>query len=220
MELLKEASQAKKTSLGSPLWTGLKSATDFFGAVFALVLCSPVFLIVIPKIRKDGGSAFYGHTRVGKNGKPFKCWKFRSMAANGDEILKQYLENNPEVQAEWDRDFKLKDDPRVTKIGNFLRKTSLDELPQFWNVLKGEMSLVGPRPVVEKERKFYGDAFADYMSVKPGVTGLWQVNGRNNTTYEERVAMDVEYVRNWSLGRDIVILFKTVYVVITGHGAY
>ncbi len=220
MELLKEKAQRSKTALNDPVWASLKSIIDRLGALCALILFFPLFLIFIPQIRKDGGSAFYGHTRIGKNGKPFKCWKFRSMSANGDEILKRHLADNPEAQAEWDRDFKLKDDPRVTKIGHFLRKTSLDELPQFWNVLKGDMSLVGPRPVVEQERKFYGAAFADYMSVKPGVTGLWQVSGRNNTTYEERVAMDVQYIREWSLGKDISILFKTVYVVITGHGAY
>lgn len=198
----------------------IKDVVDRIGAVIALILFSPIFLIVMPMIMRDGGSAFYGHTRIGKNGRAFKCWKFRSMVMNGDDVLKKHLAENEEARKEWEADFKLRNDPRITKIGHFLRKTSLDELPQFWNVLIGEMSLVGPRPVVADEQKYYGDNFKVYLSVKPGVTGLWQVSGRNNTTYEERVALDVEYVQNRSTFGDIAIMFRTIHVVITGHGAY
>ena len=171
-------------------------------------------------IKKDGGPAFYGHTRVGQNGRPFKCWKFRSMRVDAEQVLAEILEKDSEARAEWERDFKLKNDPRITKIGDFIRKTSLDEFPQFYNVLRGDMSLVGPRPIVEDERKYYGDKFDYYLSVKPGITGLWQVSGRNDTTYDERVSLDAEYVQNWSLWLDIKTILKTFYVVIARKGAY
>ncbi len=197
-----------------------KNIMDRIGAAIALIIFSPIFLIAALQIKKDGGPAFYGHTRIGKGGKPFKCWKFRSMIINGDEVLQKHLAENPEARKEWEADFKLRNDPRVTKIGAFLRKTSLDELPQFWNVLCGEMSLVGPRPVVEAESTYYGEAWQDYLSVKPGVTGLWQVSGRNDTGYAQRVALDQKYIREWSLWQDISIMFKTVAVVMRRDGAY
>ena len=219
-----DAVSHEKTIRCSPLQTParrfIKDLLDRGGAAVALFLFFPVFLIAAVLVKKDGGPAFYGHTRIGKGGQPFKCWKFRSMVMNGDEVLQDYLEQNPEARKEWETDFKLRNDPRVTKIGEFLRKTSLDELPQFWNVLRGEMSLVGPRPVVEAEKTYYGDVWEDYLSVKPGVTGLWQVSGRNDTGYEQRVALDRQYIREWSLWKDIVIMFKTVYVVIARDGAY
>lgn len=199
----------------------LKRLLDIIGAAVGLVLLSPLFLFLIYKIRKDGGSAFYGHTRIGKDGKPFQCWKFRSMVMNSKEVLEKYLANNSEAQAEWDRDFKLRDDPRITPVGQFLRKTSLDELPQLWNVLKGEMSLVGPRPVVQEELdKYYGAAVKEYKSMRPGLTGLWQVSGRNDVSYDERVAMDVDYVHHWSVFKDIIIIFKTIGVMVKKKGAY
>jgi len=198
----------------------LKEMMDKIGAVVALVLLSPLFLILIRKIRQDGGPAFYGHTRIGKDGKSFKCWKFRSMVMNSQEILKDLLEKDPAAREEFEKNFKLKNDPRITKVGQFLRKTSLDEIPQLFNVLSGEMSLVGPRPVVEAERSYYADNIHYYTAVKPGITGLWQVSGRSDTGYVQRVQLDCTYVKDWSLWNDIVILFKTVYVVVARKGAY
>lgn len=220
MDAVNADASSVSLAIHAPFWRILKAVFDRIGALFGLVIFCPVFLIAIFKIRRDGGPAFYAHERIGKNGIPFKCWKFRSMSVNGDGILKQHLEENPESRKEWEADFKLRDDPRVTPIGKFLRKTSLDELPQFWNVLKGEMSLVGPRPVIEEERVYYAEAWADYLSVKPGLTGLWQVSGRNDIGYEQRVAFDSQYIREWSLLKDISILLKTVTVVIRRDGAY
>jgi lipopolysaccharide/colanic/teichoic acid biosynthesis glycosyltransferase len=142
------------------------------------------------------------------------------MVMNGDQVLLQYLAQHPELALEWERNQKLKDDPRVTRIGKFLRRTSLDELPQLWNVLKGEMSLVGPRPIIQEEVARYGDRFSLYTQVYPGLTGLWQVSGRNDTSYDERVRLDTYYVRNWSLWLDIYLLARTAGVVLAGRGAY
>lgn len=142
------------------------------------------------------------------------------MVKDADEVLKEYLEKHPELREEWERDQKLRSDPRVTRIGRILRQTSLDELPQLWNVLRGEMSLVGPRPIVQDEVIKYGEKFALYIKVKPGMTGLWQVSGRNDTTYQERVNLDTYYIRNWSLWLDLYILARTAWVVLTRKGAY
>lgn len=158
--------------------------------------------------------------RIGKNGKDFSCYKFRSMCVDAKEKLAELLENDPVAKAEWKRDFKLKNDPRITKSGAFLRRTSLDELPQIFNVLKGEMSLVGPRPVIEEELERYGEYVDDYLMVKPGITGMWQINGRNDTSYAERVCMDSWYVRNWSIWIDNLILWRTLKSVIRCKGAY
>ncbi len=166
------------------------------------------------------GTIMFAHQRVGKHGKMFPCYKFRTMVTNAQEMLDAYLEENPAAREEWNRDFKLKDDPRITRIGKFLRKTSLDELPQILNVIKGEMSLVGPRPIVTAEIERYADHIYDYYLVPPGITGMWQVNGRSDTTYDERVEMDSWYVRNWSVWIDIVYLLKTVGVVLKRKGAY
>lgn len=201
-------------------WRCAKVAMDVCGACAALIIFSPLFLVIVPVVRQDGGPAFYGHTRIGRNGKTFKCWKFRSMVRNSDQVLKDLLDKDPKARAEWQKDFKLRNDPRITRIGDFLRKTSLDELPQFFNVLCGEMSLVGPRPVIEAEKHYYGEAWGDYLSVRPGITGLWQVSGRNDTTYEQRVELDRRYIREWSLLGDIVIMLKTVLVVLGRRGAY
>jgi len=209
-----------KSPLQKPVWSIVKSVTDFLGSFCALVLFSPLFIIIAYKIKKDGGSAFFSHERIGKNGKPFKCLKFRSMISNSQEVLDELLANDEEAKAEWERDFKLKNDPRITPIGSFIRKTSLDELPQLINVLKGEMSLVGPRPVIAEEKKYYGESWDEFLSVKPGMTGLWQVSGRNDTTYDERVSLDIDYIRNWSLWTDIKIAYKTVFVIIKPKGAY
>ncbi|WP_068711585.1 undecaprenyl-phosphate galactose phosphotransferase WbaP [Vibrio tritonius] len=198
----------------------LKRCFDIVTSALLLTLLSPFFLFVALMVKRDGGSATFGHERIGFNGKPFKCLKFRTMVMNSQEVLQELLENDPQARAEWDREFKLKNDPRITKIGHFLRKTSLDELPQLWNVLKGEMSLVGPRPVIDEELKRYGDDVLYYNLVKPGMSGLWQVTGRSDTDYTTRVYLDSWYVKNWSLWYDIVILFKTVGVVVRGDGAY
>ena len=181
----------------------------------------PMLLILAILVGIDNkGHIIFAHRRVGQNGKLFPCYKFQSMVPDAQERLEEYLEKNPEARKEWAESFKLTNDPRVTKLGAFLRKTSLDELPQLWNVLMGDMSLVGPRPIVTKEIERYGDYIREYYMVPPGITGMWQVNGRSDTTYEERVAMDTWYVRNWSVWIDLVYLFKTVKTVFTGKGAY
>jgi Undecaprenyl-phosphate galactose phosphotransferase WbaP len=197
----------------------LKRTFDIFGSAALLLMLSPLFAYFAWKISRDGGSAFFGHTRVGQNGVPFKCLKFRSMVMNAQEELAKLLANDPEARAEWERDFKLKNDPWISKIGGFLRKTSLDELPQLWNVLRGEMSLVGPRPLVKEELERYGEDVTYYLMARPGMTGLWQVSGRSDTTYTSRIRFDACYVRNWSLWFDLVILLRTVGVVLKQEGA-
>jgi UDP-galactose-lipid carrier transferase len=198
----------------------LKRIFDVLVGGFLVVMLLPIFAILAALVAKDGGSAFFGHTRIGQNGRKFKCYKFRSMVPNADKVLRELLERDPVARAEWDKDFKLKHDIRVTRIGSLLRKTSLDELPQLWNVLRGDMSLVGPRPVIEMEIERYGEDAAYYLLAKPGITGLWQVSGRNDTDYARRVFLDAWYVKNWSLWYDVSILFKTVSVVLKRDGAY
>ncbi|CAG4884369.1 putative Undecaprenyl-phosphate galactose phosphotransferase [Georgfuchsia toluolica] len=198
----------------------IKRSFDLVVASLLLILLSPFLLALAILIRREGGTAIYGHTRIGRGGKPFKCLKFRSMRPDADKILKQLLENDPAAKAEWEKDFKLRNDPRITPVGHFLRKTSLDELPQLINVVRGEMSLVGPRPIVTAELERYEDSVDLYLQVRPGVTGLWQISGRNETSYAQRVSLDAWYVRNWSLWYDIAILFKTINVVFNRHGAY
>jgi Undecaprenyl-phosphate galactose phosphotransferase WbaP len=184
-----------------------------------LPLCLLFFLIPVVIKLTSRGNVFFGHTRVGSNFKPFKAWKFRSMIDNADHILEAHLNSNPEFKEEWLRTQKLRHDPRVTTIGRFLRQTSLDELPQIWNVLKGEMSLVGPRPITQDELKKYQDSAKLYVKVLPGLTGLWQVSGRSNTTYEQRIALDNYYVRNWSIWLDIYIFARTLWVLLLRKGA-
>ncbi|OOF86124.1 undecaprenyl-phosphate galactose phosphotransferase WbaP [Rodentibacter ratti] len=198
----------------------LKRTMDILGSLAIITLLSPVLLIIYFLIKRDGGNAIYGHPRIGRNGKEFKCLKFRSMVVNSKEVLEHLLATDPEAKAEWDKDFKLRNDPRITKIGAFIRKTSLDELPQLFNVLKGEMSLVGPRPIIKDELERYEEDVDYYLMAKPGMTGLWQVSGRNDVDYETRVYFDSWYVKNWSLWNDIAILFKTVNVVLKRDGAY
>ena len=198
----------------------IKRTFDIVLSAVFLVLFSPLFAYLFFKIRQDGGSATYSQIRVGRNGKVFHCYKFRTMVMNSSEVLKQLLETDMDAKREWEKSFKLKNDPRVTAIGRFLRKTSLDELPQLWNVLKGEMSLVGPRPIIRQELRFYGDDTVYYYMVRPGLTGLWQISGRSDTDYVTRVYLDSWYVKNWSLWNDITILAKTTNVVVKGKGAY
>lgn len=198
----------------------IKRCFDLSVSLAVLLLGSPIFLFIAFKVSQSGRPIFFGHTRVGQHNRPFKCYKFRTMAPNADKLLSDLLANSAEARAEWERDFKLKNDPRITPIGHFLRKTSLDEIPQLWNVLKGDMSLVGPRPVVTAELERYGNQVDYYLEAKPGVTGLWQISGRNDVSYDTRVYLDAWYVKNWSLFNDIVILLRTVKVIFRKEGAY
>jgi len=197
-----------------------KRVFDIVGSVCIITILSPLLIYISNKVRKDGGASIYGHLRVGKNGRPFKCLKFRSMVVNSNEVLEELLANDREAKLEWEATYKLKCDPRVTEIGRFLRRTSLDELPQLFNVLKGEMSLVGPRPIIAAELERYNEEVDYYLLSKPGMTGLWQVSGRSDVEYSTRVYLDAWYVKNWSMWNDIAILFKTIHVVLKRDGAY
>lgn len=198
----------------------VKRALDLVLASIAAVIFLPSILLIAFVITRDGGPAFFAHTRIGRGGVPFRCLKFRTMVVNADAVLRDLLERDPAARAEWERDFKLRHDPRITRIGRFLRETSLDELPQLLNVLRGEMSLVGPRPITAEEVQKYGDLIHHYYSCRPGITGLWQVNGRSNTSYERRVSLDAEYSSTASLFGDLVILARTVEVVVRRTGAH
>lgn len=198
----------------------LKRAFDFSAALLITILASPLLLWIALRIRQSGPRVLFAHVRIGFDGRPFACYKFRSMVPDAPQVLAELLAKDPAAKAEWDANFKLSNDPRITPIGAFLRKTSLDELPQLWNVLRGDMSLVGPRPIVRKEMERYGHRIDFYKSVRPGMTGLWQVSGRSDTDYRTRVHLDTWYVKNWTLWYDIAILFKTVRVVLGRKGAY
>jgi len=196
-------------------------AMDVIIALLMLIFLAPLIVIVAAAVFVvDPGPVLFAHSRLGYGGKTFKCLKFRSMVLNAEERLLHLLMTDPAAQQEWERGHKLKVDPRVTRIGAFLRRTSLDELPQLFNVLRGEMSLVGPRPIVAAEIKRYGRYFPDYCSVRPGLTGLWQISGRSDTSYRRRVALDVTYCRSRSVGMDLRILFLTGTVVVLGIGSY
>ena len=208
-------------NLLQPLARVTKRSLDLALVTLSLLLFSWLFAaLALVIMATSRGPVFYGQTRIGRGGREFMAWKFRSMVKDADAQLNTYLEVHPELREEWERDHKLKDDPRVTWIGRLLRRTSLDELPQLWNILRGDMSLVGPRPIVQDEVAKYGERFALFCKVRPGLSGLWQVSGRNDTTYAERVALDCYYVRNWSVWLDLVILARTVRVVLLGKGAY
>lgn len=199
----------------------LKRTVDLLLTGVIAALIAPLLLIVAVFIRLDSaGPVFYSHRRIGRGGKEFRAWKFRSMRQDADAVLANYLEQNPALQSEWLHAQKLRDDPRVTRVGRVLRRSSLDELPQLWNVLKGEMSLVGPRPIVQEEVARYGDRFAVYARVPGGLTGLWQVSGRSDTSYEQRVHLDTFYIRNWSVWLDFCILFRTIGAVLSRAGAF
>ena len=198
-----------------------KRIFDLTLTIIGGLMISPVLLgIAIAVAIENRGHVIFAHKRVGAAGKKFFCYKFQTMVPDAEERLKQYLAENPAARREWEETFKLTDDPRVTKLGSFLRRTSLDELPQLWNVIRGEMSLVGPRPIVQAEVVRYGKNIREYYMVLPGITGMWQVSGRSDTTYPERVAMDAWYVRNWSVWIDLMYLFKTVKAVVSRKGAY
>ena len=204
------------------LYNFTKRIIDIIGSIIGILILIPTTLIIYlarKVLKEDKGPLFYEQLRYGKNGKIFRLYKFRSMCIGADKKLKEYLENNDEAREEFEKTHKLQNDPRITKIGNFLRKSSLDELPQMINILKGDMSFVGPIPVVEKEVEEYGANKDKFLSVRPGLTGYWQVNGRSNTTYEERMEMELYYVDNCSLWLDIKIFFKTFITVFKKEGA-
>lgn len=210
-----------RNNLASPWNQMLKRLFDIVATICGGLLISPILLAIAFWVYHDSpGPVIFKHRRVGRNGKEFNCYKFRSMCVNSKEVLEHLLATDPEAKAEWDKEFKLKNDPRITKSGAFLRKTSLDELPQLWNVLKGEMSLVGPRPIVQAEVPRYGKYIKEYYSVLPGITGMWQTSGRSDIDYPERVQMDSWYVHNWSVWLDMVLLWRTVAVVLQHKGAY
>jgi Undecaprenyl-phosphate galactose phosphotransferase WbaP len=199
----------------------VKRLFDVTVSMITLPFILPVIGVIGLIIRVEShGAAIYAHDRIGRRGKPFKCFKFRTMQRDAEDNLKELLESNEILRNEWENTWKLRDDPRVTKIGRFLRKSSLDELPQIFNVLKGEMSLVGPRPYLTREISEIRENVKVIGSAKPGITGLWQVSGRSDTGYRYRVKLDIWYVMNWSLWLDIAILFKTVRVVLKAEGAY
>jgi len=204
-----------------PTQQAIKRTLDLFLIIISLPFLIPLLGLIALAIKLDSpGPVFYAQKRLGHNGREIKMWKFRSMVMNAEEVLKSYLEKDDELREEWEQNFKLKRDMRITRIGNILRRTSLDELPQIWNVINREMSLIGPRPIVSEEIPLYKDDFEIYKQVTPGMTGMWQISGRNNLSYAERVGLDVYYVQNWSIWLDIHILMHTFLAALLGRGAY
>ena len=208
-----------RNNLARPISRIIKAAFDQFVAMVLLVLLAPLLGLLSVCVRMDGGPAFFRHRRIGAAGRGFDCVKFRTMVMDSEHVLQRVLSEDPAAAEEWAATQKLRNDPRVTRLGNFLRRSSLDELPQLFNVLRGEMSLVGPRPIVQAEIARYGDDIDYYYETKPGLTGLWQVSGRSDTSYARRVRLDVWYVRNWTLWHDIAILMKTIPAVFLQRGA-
>jgi undecaprenyl-phosphate galactose phosphotransferase len=208
-----------RNNLARPFSRILKAAFDQIVAIVFVVLLAPLLLVLAVLVSSDGGPAFYRHSRLGEGGRSFGCIKFRTMVTDADRVLDRVLATDPAAAAEWAATQKLRNDPRITPFGRFLRRSSLDELPQLFNVLRGEMSLIGPRPIVQAEVARYGEQIEYYYETKPGLTGLWQVSGRSDTSYERRVYLDVWYVRNWTLWHDIAILLKTIPAVFLQRGA-
>ncbi len=207
-------------NLARPWPRRLKRAFDLLVGSLLFLFLAPLFLVISVQVARTGGPVFYRHQRIGKGGRPFTCFKFRTMVPDADRVLAEHLAARPDAGREWQEVRKLRDDPRITRIGAWLRRTSLDELPQLINVIRGEMSLVGPRPVIEQELARYGDNIVYYVESTPGLTGLWQISGRNDLDYRRRVHLDCWYVKNWSLWYDLVILLKTPRAVLRGSGAY
>ena len=197
----------------------LKMASDFIVALLLLAVLSPLMLIIAAMVMSDGGPILFGHERLGVAGRRFKCLKFRTMVVDSPRVLENLLANDAQAAAEWNETQKLRNDPRITAVGRLLRSTSLDELPQLFNILLGHMSLVGPRPIVEAEVRRYSNDILFYYATRPGITGLWQISGRSETSYAQRVSLDVSYVKDWSPWRDIAILIKTVPAVLFRRGA-
>lgn len=218
--LHRSRSSVDRANRASEFGLSIKRVFDVLAAAMIVVFISPIFVLVALTVKMtDGGSILYSHKRVGKNGRQFGCLKFRTMVPNGNQVLAAYLSDNPDAATEWTMMRKLRHDPRVTAIGRILRKSSLDEIPQLFNVLRGDMSLVGPRPVMAEELVHYGHNVPHYFQVRPGLTGLWQVSGRSNLSYDQRVEFDCQYVRNWSFGGDIALLLRTIPVVCFGKGS-
>ena len=208
-----------QNKLARPAPKTLKRAFDLIVTTFLVTLLSPVLIALYLVVISDGGKGFYLSKRLGRNGKTFDCYKFRTMHVNSEQILAELLEKDEAIRTEWLNNFKLENDPRITRVGKFMRKTSLDELPQLFNVLRNEMSLVGPRPIlVPAEVENYGEGLAYYKQIKPGITGLWQVSGRNSVDYKKRIELNCWYVRNWTLWTDFIILLKTIPTVVRGSG--
>lgn len=215
--LIRQSDELAKLPVGGIL----KRSFDVVGAAMGLILLSPLLIMLASLVKlSDGGPVLYRHRRIGQGGNPFYCLKFRTMVTNGDAVLETHFAAYPEARAEWVASRKLQVDPRVTNVGIVLRKLSLDELPQLVNVLRGEMSLVGPRPVVKDEIERYGSAATYYFKSRPGLTGMWQISGRNDVNYDERVAFDKHYVENWSFQKDIIIILKTIPAVCASRGSY
>jgi lipopolysaccharide/colanic/teichoic acid biosynthesis glycosyltransferase len=199
----------------------VKRLLDVAVALVLLIPALPFAALISLAIRLESrGPVFFAHTRIGRGNRPLRLWKFRTMVEDADAVLEEYLKAHPDLLSEWLETHKLKNDPRVTRVGRLLRRSSLDELPQLVNVLRGEMSMVGPRPIVAEEAARYGPVFPLYLQVKPGLTGLWQVSGRTDTSYRARTALDLRYLCERTLGLDLLVLLKTVRVVLLGHGAY
>lgn len=216
--LARQRSRTSTSSSSVPFVT--KRCIDVGIALVALVALAPLLALLCLAVRaSDGGPAIYRQTRIGRNGRQFGCLKFRSMVLDADAALARHLVNDPNAAREWHENQKLAVDPRITPLGQFLRKTSLDELPQIFNVLAGDMSLVGPRPIVPAECQRYGEDIRYYLAVRPGITGLWQISGRSDCSYPERVALDVTYARDWKLAGDIMILARTVPAVLAQRGS-
>ncbi len=224
-ECAENLSTVEIVALGTPampmsLERVCKRGLDVLGALLLALVFSPLIVGILITMLRSKESAIFAHKRVGRGGRDFNCLKFRTMVPNAEKLLAELLVEDPVRRAEWNRDQKLRDDPRATRLGRFLRRTSLDELPQIWNVLKNDMSLVGPRPVTREELLRYGRSKDVYVTVKPGITGLWQVSGRSNTDFRRRVAIDVCYVRNQGVLLDLWILAKTTVVVVGRRGAF
>jgi exopolysaccharide production protein ExoY len=200
----------------------VKRLFDLTFSTITLLLLSPIYLLIAALIRVSSrGKAIYFHERIGRGGSPFRCYKFRTMYADADSRLTEILNNDPVMRKEWDQAHKLKNDPRVTPIGKFLRKLSLDELPQFWNVIKGDLSIVGPRPVLQVEiNKHFGIKATKILSIRPGITGIWQVSGRSDTTYAQRVKLDEQYIDEHHFLLDLVLIVKTIPAMVSSKGAY
>jgi lipopolysaccharide/colanic/teichoic acid biosynthesis glycosyltransferase len=219
MDLPENASLPLENGRPVVSYAGLgKRSLDVVVALLLLPIVFPLLFLLAVLVTLDGGRPFFGHVRVGRGGQTFRCWKIRTMVPDAEARLKHILATDAEAAAQWARDHKLLRDPRITWLGDFLRKSSLDELPQLWNVLRGDMSLVGPRPVTRVELDRYGEAASVYLSVRPGVTGLWQVQGRNSIQYEDRVQLDRLYVQRLALAQDLKILVRTVSVVLARTG--
>jgi exopolysaccharide production protein ExoY len=199
----------------------VKRCFDLLAVATAIILLAPLLIgIAVLVLATSPGPVFYGHERIGFGGKSFKCWKFRTMVVNGDVVLDRCLRRDPAMRDEWTKTQKLRDDPRVTSVGRVLRKLSIDELPQLFNIVMGDMSIVGPRPIVTDEARRYGQSIGHYLRTRPGLTGLWQVSGRSDTGYRQRVVLDRCYVRNWSVLCDIGIILRTVPAVLRSNGSY